>query len=107
MDAFIRACTILGFTVSDVQTAPGKLYIDPNLFVCNKHIDVVDDFILVAPYRELHGHLIVKFQGEFKKPIGTATKKHGISKLTRIKVYHVVNVITVYIINVGLYLAIT
>lgn len=68
-NAFVRACTILGFTVSDVQTAPVKPYIDPNLVVCNKRIDVVDDFILVAPYRELHGHFIVKFQGEFKKPL--------------------------------------
>lgn len=68
LDAFIRACTTFGFTVSDVQTAPGKPYIDPSLFVCNKRIDVVDDVILVAPYRELHDHLIVKFQGEFKNP---------------------------------------
>ena len=54
MDRFSKSCSALGLTISLKKTvvmfqpAPGKLYSEPNIYVCGKRLSVVDKFVYLG-----------------------------------------------------------
>ena len=100
LDFFSMACTKLGLTISLSKTkvlfqpAPGKTYVEPNLFVYGERLDVVDTFVYLGS--KIHQtcsldeeviYRISRAAVSFGALEDRCWSKRGIHNNTKVKVY--------------------
>ena len=100
MDLFSTACRHFGLTISLDKTKvmytapPGQPYIEPNIFVCSKRLEVVDSFVYLGSCISKDGSLdsevqlrIQKASKAFGKLENRVWADKGITKHTKLSVY--------------------
>ena len=100
MDAFTRACTALGMTINlkktvvMYQSAPGKTYIPPSIYVYGNKLKIADRFVYLGNTLSSNDTLdneislrICKASESFGRLDNRLWKCRGISFETTLKVY--------------------